>query len=63
MNKGFAEETECMKNKVTDDNGGKNIRTVEAITSSGDPSLAYSSSDILHFKDSTMQLVSCQSGE
>lgn len=52
-----------MKNKVTDDNGGKNIRTVEAITSSGDPSLAYSSSDILHFKDSTMQLVSCQSGE
>lgn len=52
-----------MKNKVLEDNRGENIRTVEAITSSGDPSLAYSSSDILHFDEARIQLVSCQSGE
>lgn len=52
-----------MKNKVSEDNRSENIRTVGAITSSGDPFLAYSSSDILHFDEAMIQLVSHQSGE
>lgn len=52
-----------MKNKVPEGNRGENIRTVGAITSSGDPSLAYSSSDILHFDEAMIQLVTRQSGE